>query len=341
MKIYLNAYLQKNLGDDLFVHILLNRYPDHQFYSITTDKSYRKMFPNLHVLDSKYLVKAIRKLSLKSLVAAHCDLNLTLGGSVYMEKPGDKNRNFSLGKQDHYILGVNFGPYQSQKYFDKIHTLLKDAKDVCFREQYSYDLFRDLPHARVESDIVFSLPLDGIEVREEKHVVFSVISCASKLSDTFDRQYKKTMADMVDYYGERGYKVTLMSFCAFEGDLAAAKDIAAMTKCPVDIYDYRGNIPEALQLMASAAVIVGSRFHANILGLRMGKPVIPVLYSDKTMHVLEDLGFEGLIIDIRALENFRLSDLEQVQPPTDVRHAVASAQNHFKKLDERLNCHEK
>ena len=148
MKVYLNAYLQKNLGDDLFVYILMNRYNNHEFYTMTIDKTYRHMFEHLHVLDSKYIVKVLKKLGLKSLVSSFCELNLTLGGSMFIENPGDMNRNYSLGKNDHYILGVNFGPYKTQKYFDNIKGLFSSAKDVCFREEYSYNLFNDLPQVR-------------------------------------------------------------------------------------------------------------------------------------------------------------------------------------------------
>ena len=39
MKIYLNAYIAQNLGDDLFLDILLKRYPNHEFYAITQIKN--------------------------------------------------------------------------------------------------------------------------------------------------------------------------------------------------------------------------------------------------------------------------------------------------------------
>ena len=36
MKIFVNAYLEQNLGDDLFFYILKNRYPQHTFYVLST-----------------------------------------------------------------------------------------------------------------------------------------------------------------------------------------------------------------------------------------------------------------------------------------------------------------
>lgn len=339
MKIYLNAYLQKNLGDDLFVYILLNRYKNHQFYAMSTEKAYRKMYDNLHVLDAKYLVKAIRKLSLKALVASPFDLALTLGGSMFIENPGDIRKNYSFGKKDHYILGVNFGPYRSQRYFDKIKALFAEAKDVCFRERHSYDYFSDLPQTRVESDIVFCLPFRA-EAGEEKHAVISVISCKSKLSEEYDARYLETMTALTDRLVAMGYRVTLMSFCDYEGDPGAIDRILCKVQNPqaVGRYDYQGNIEQALQVLGSSSVVVGSRFHANVLGLLMGKTVIPFIYSDKTKNVLEDLGFAGLTVDIRKLDDFDLASVneEALSYHLDVSQAKASAEKHFAKLDERL-----
>ena len=37
----------------------------------------------------------------------------------------------------------------------------------------------------------------------------------------------------------------------------------------------------------------------EVLGLAAGKSVFPILYSDKTKYVLEDLGFYGEYADLR------------------------------------------
>ena len=39
MQIYVNAYLEKNLGDDLFLKILVDRYKNHKFYAISNTYS--------------------------------------------------------------------------------------------------------------------------------------------------------------------------------------------------------------------------------------------------------------------------------------------------------------
>ena len=53
-----------------------------------------------------------------------------------------------------------------------------------------------------------------------------------------------------------------MSFCQYEGDEKIINEIMKNNKKKnVEKYFYRGNIDEALKIIANASVIVGSRFH--------------------------------------------------------------------------------
>ena len=43
-KIFIMAYLRNNLGDDLFVKELINRYPNEKFYIDVIDLKYGEVF---------------------------------------------------------------------------------------------------------------------------------------------------------------------------------------------------------------------------------------------------------------------------------------------------------
>lgn len=45
-KIFIMAYLRNNLGDDLFVKELINRYPSEKFYINVIDLKYGEVFIN-------------------------------------------------------------------------------------------------------------------------------------------------------------------------------------------------------------------------------------------------------------------------------------------------------
>ena len=91
--------------------------------------------------------------------------------------------------------------------------------------------------------------------------------------------------------------------------------------------------------MGDCQIVVGSRFHANILGLVLNKTIIPIAYSDKTINVLKDINFKGPILDIRDLEqfNFDFPTEEELNYKLDISEQRKNAELHFKELDKVLN----
>lgn len=340
MKVYVDTYLERNLGDDIFLDILIKRYPNHKFYAISRkEKEYNSS--NLKVFTNEYIYIGLKKLQLEKYLANLFQLVVTIGGSMYMES-NNSTRDFSLGKNKRYVLGVNFGPYQTQKYYNNIHNMLSNIEDVCFREKYSYNLFKDLPNARCASDIVFCMPTDNINITNRKRVIISVISCSYKLDDNYTKAYEEKMKELIKFFLDKNYEVCLMSFCEKEGDKEAIKSI--IEKCDesvkdkIQYYYYNGNIKEALNVIGDSQIVVGARFHANVIGLILGKTIIPVLYSDKTKNVLDDMNIKPKIIDIRNIEEFNVNSIndEDLNKHFDISFQKIDAQRHFEKLDKEL-----
>lgn len=75
-----------------------------------------------------------------------------------------------------------------------------------------------------------------------------------------------------------------------------------------------------------------------------GRPVLPVIYSDKTKNMLDDLGFTGVVFDLRRNEAW---DYEQSRKNLDSSPFILpegitkDSQEHFKKLDKFLKYREK
>ena len=340
LKIYVDAYLAKNLGDDLFVNILTNRYPQHKFYAISKgEKGYGTK--NLKVYNNKYLFKVLKKFQWEKYLANHYDSVVTIGGSMFMEKDNAK-RDFSLGKNKRYILGINFGPYKTQEYYNNIHNMLSKVEDVCFRDKYSYSLFKDLPNARQAADIVFSMDTSNIKNTNRKRAIISIISPKDKISEIYQEQYEQKMLELIDFLIKKDYEICLMSFCKAEHDEEEIERIYARIpekqKNSIEKYFYDGNIEEALNTMADSQLIVGGRFHANIIGLVLGKSILPVLYSDKTLHVLQDMQLDIPIIDIRNLDEFDIASInnEVLTRTYNIDKQKEDANMHFSKLDKVL-----
>ena len=116
------------------------------------------------------------------------------------------------------------------------------------------------------------------------------------------------------------------------------------TKEKIEKYYYRGNIKEALNVLNNSDIIVGTRFHATILGILLNKAVIPIIYSDKTKHTLEDLKFEGKTVDIRQLDKYNVKELlseENISYRLDIEKVRKEAETQFSKLDEVLKKEQK
>src|SRR5699024_615791 len=91
-KIFIYAYSKLNLGDDLFVKILCERYPDHLFYIVCRRENARAFsnIKNLKIIYSvPYLDSLMQKLSLRQFfinrIAKKCDLTVSIGGSIFIE----------------------------------------------------------------------------------------------------------------------------------------------------------------------------------------------------------------------------------------------------------------
>lgn len=361
-RIYLFAYDKQNLGDDLFIHTITKRYPGVQFY-IWSDRENRKTFqtlPNLKVVDKDgVLVHTLNWLRpsfvsrYRAWVEKRCQAVVYIGGSIFMEYENwaqilgwweyeAKNRPF-------YILGANFGPYKSEAYRNKLAEIFHDAKDVCFRDQYSYEKFRAIPTVRCAPDILFSYPMPNVPVAK-KQLFVSIIDCVSRGEgenslSAYGAPYITTLSDLLKHYLNDGFRLVLASFCKAEGDdRAIEKLLSAMSLGQDDprirVLFYDGtNAGEMTSSIAASEYVIATRFHATILALAAGRPVFPIVYSDKTIHVLEDLGFQGHFADLRSMEPITYAESRanlDVQQTEDIGNLAKAAQNHFIKLDDLL-----
>lgn len=347
MDIYLKAYINKNLGDDLFVNILLDRYKDMNFFIQSRADYLRKN--NLYFYKKNIFEKILgkilyyisfNKINYDYIISQRFDTSVIIGGSMFIE---GKDKYFSTLKKPLFILGSNFGSYKTNKFKNRYNKYFSNAEDVCFREEHSYELFKNLPNVRCASDIVFTLDTSNIKITNNKKVVISVIDCDKKIDSKYTEEYERKIIDLIKLFYTKGYEIILMSYCKCEGDEHAIEHVISKLddkkiKKYINKYFYDGNIEEALNVMGDCQVVVGTRFHANILGLVMNKTTIPIAYSDKTLNVLKEMNFKGKIFDIRDMNNFNVDSLtdKDLNYKLDVSYQKKDAQRQFEKLDEIL-----
>src|SRR5690625_4486418 len=127
-KVMVHAYTQFNLGDDLFIKILCNKYPETLFV-LSAPKQYKECFKNISNLqiipnDSlimrgfNYITKKLGfNFGLMQLVPKRYDATVLIGGSLFIQndnwrKELDQIKSFTTQRKHSIQLGDNFGPFE-------------------------------------------------------------------------------------------------------------------------------------------------------------------------------------------------------------------------------------
>lgn len=348
-KVYLGIYLNKNLGDDIFAKIISERYPNTKFYTFLRNNT-RYNFRNMKIYNgifyrgiNKILKKfSNNKISIPIKLAKKCEAAIVIGGSMFIEGKSGNKEELNFAKNS-FIIGSNFGPFKDANYPKSFESLFRECNCVSFRDEYSYSLFSNLgDNIQYAPDIVFGLDTSKISIKNSNKIVFSIIDCKSKIDKIYEKDYDQKIIEMTKYFLKKKYEIVYMSFCKNEGDEEAINRILSKInikeRMKIEKYFYRDNINEALNVLADSKIIVGSRFHANILGLVLNKTIIPIIYSDKTVNALNDINFEGRKIDIRNLQDFDVNKLneEDLKYTLDISKYSEESEKHFHKLDQIL-----
>lgn len=356
--VVLNAYTEKNLGDDLFVRYIINRYSNTNFYILNNSK-YKYVFDdlkNLKFLDLETNVflslgsKIYRSLipNFKCLIEKKASAVVYIGGSLFIEYENWREISnwwdYQASNHKFYILGSNFGPYNSEDFKKRYDEIFSKCRDVCVRDRYSYSLFNENNKVRYAPDILLSYKMPKVEL--EKQIFISVINCetkdegCNKLSK-YQIDYIALLLKIINHYLNLDYKIVLSSFCEKEGDNKAIELLVnKIGKAGnIEIVNYDGsNYNDILKSISASSYVIGSRFHSVILALAAKRPVLPIIYSNKTMNVLDDMNFMGNVIDIRNIDkdiSFEEIDYNRLVIQ-DMDYYIKKAEEHFLILDKNL-----
>lgn len=284
------------------------------------------------------------------------DLNVFITGSGF--RNGADEMHISPRKrleEEHYfnlhpyLLGCNFGPYVSDEYYFMYQELFQKAADVCFRDTYSLGLFPMVKTARSAADIVFCYPVDMIHAQErlvsQDYMLISVANLAKDKDEAADysSDYIEMLRKLVSMRNRKNLHTVLLGFCNEQGDdLVISQVLDGLYDSQLDhVYCY----PDiaglaAIRLIYDANFILATRYHAMILGLLFGKKVCPICYSEKMIHVVNDILPDAKYIALEELDSMDVSGLEDAQyiqlPDERIRELVESANTQFAKLDTAL-----
>ncbi|MDU4862751.1 MAG: polysaccharide pyruvyl transferase family protein [Terrisporobacter othiniensis] len=358
-KIFIDIYLAFNLGDDLFLEMISKKYPQSEITVNYVGKNYDEFISKYNNIKRRRYTstqKILQKLKIKNYLTNYEQISeeynalVFIGGSIFREEKYHKSlysdrmkmvESFNKKNKPVFVMGSNFGPYNTDEFFYNYKDFYKLCKDICFRDLYSYNLFKDLDNVRYAPDIVFQMDTKKYINNEKKNIIgYSIIDVRHKdgLSKYYEEYIESTIKS-INLVVFEGYDCLLMSFCEKEGDLKVINDIKSQLNeevlKKVRVYDYKGNLEEAITLISELKLFVAARFHANILGLLCNVGILPVIYSSKTTNMLKDINLDDILVDIDNLkELYNINLIEKaIENRVNLNKISIESKKQFIKLD--------
>ena len=276
MRILLDGYFDHNIGDDLMLTLAARELGEHRLY-LPSDK--------LQIDGVEYTTE-------KTGFDAY--LKVTGSGFYIYNLKGIYYRLREMHRETRAakwrgVIGCNITEMKDGFALKLIKTHLSTFGFITVRDTFSCDYIRETiagANVNVYPDIVFSLPDEMIpDAASANQLGISVHNAAdfAALAETAGR-----------FIAETGGRVLLLCFdSGAENDIAAAERVRELSqnKEHIEIVPYE-TISGMLEAMKRCKCILGARFHSVILSARMGIPFVPLMYSTKTAHVLDDLGYD-------------------------------------------------
>ena len=357
-KVFIHAYMAGNLGDDLMVKLLCNRYPKVKFF-VFADGSYLQRYrdiSNLSVISPPNKTATFRDGIIKKTwnrddMVRNSDAVVHIGGSVFVQHFDDwpnfyqTDARLARDSKRMFTIGANFGPYEDPEYYRQYEQLFHQYTGICFRDRYSKNLFPNHNNITWAPDVVFNYQPKQLPPTK-KQVLISAIDLKDRGGKYSICQYQKDydlfLQNIAVCFLKKGYSVKFVSFCKMQGDETAIqriiKGIPSKYKENLSTYFYNTNLEECCSLFYESEIVVGTRFHSIILGWLAGKKVLPIIYDFKTRNTLVDVPSPIALElqDLQTADPQQVSDqIEQMEPflPTQL---IQQAPEQFAALDQIL-----
>ena len=311
-KVFIMAYARKNLGDDLFIKMLLEKYSNIDFFIKISDYNFLSVldkYENLHVMKGNDTDEELSKMN-----PEEYDAYVYIGGSIFMEDGkvynlSPKFYDFVKSCKEKNIpfcyISSNYGPYQTKKYFELSRANFEACTDICFRDKYSYDLFKDIESVRYAPDFAFGYKMPKLP-KIPNSIGISLINLDIREDlNKYSKEYLEFLKNNIIQYIKTGNTVYLYSFCRHEGDESTIDHVLEAFKDNPLVKDirYDGDVDEFLSMYSKMEYMVCARFHAMILSCVARQKMLVMSYSKKIDNVVNDLELDLPILHFSDIKN--------------------------------------
>lgn len=318
MKIILFAFTQNNLGDDLFIRILTQKYSHITFYLPELKSRVNQTIASLdNVVIDETLYQIVESIKKESIINNHLHFktqfvlkhyqkylkqfqaSVYITGSAFMQSgPNKSYSNLLLIEKmvqmtpNFFLINANFGPYFDERYLKQTRQLIASMTDACVRDQYSYQMLQSV---RYGSDIVFSLSEKPTSTQNT--ILISVMNLG--------QIYEDFIQECINILNKH-YKIVLVSFCKNQQDTIVLERLAFLSN--VQTLSYHNNLDTILEAFKTCTGVIATRFHAVVLGLVFHKKVLSIAYNQKITQLLKDIQYPISALDPMQLNNISISD---------------------------------
>lgn len=251
------------------------------------------------------------------------DIVLSTGGHHLTTRFSPNNHNellFDLAtatliNQKLILWSQTFGPFNftSEKNEKAVINIFNKAKRIFIRDINSFEVLEKMQINKAsikktyESVIGLNTKIKEYKLPDSrKDIVGITIYNAEARTQNEYQQYCQTIAQIIDWLYEKGYKAKLFPH---EIKGAAVDD----RKCINDIIGFVSNslsvsmeqkdltTEEHLNEIMNCKIFIGHKTHSVIFALTVGTPLIAISYHPKTIDFLKEYELEGNIIKDDAL----------------------------------------
>ncbi|NLK96429.1 MAG: polysaccharide pyruvyl transferase family protein [Clostridiales bacterium] len=310
MNILIDAYLDRNFGDDIMVETLIDYLQNNNNCFLIASNE----FTYGHILKKFPKLKIVKSCNKEIIIKNKIECYIKIGGSMFKHntiKEGIfrilEERKFRVLKKNRVkicILNCNVGPFKSKIGVRATRRILKSADLVTCRDKESYEYITNLRkiNTYLLPDIVFSRT--DLKQNIEKDRVLGISAYTEYLPkiQNCNLSYATAMAGIANEYLEKieNGKVKIFIFDTnICNDFPTAYEIYNQVKYSdkVEIVPYMGSTDTFVSEFNKCSVMIGARFHSIVLAILCGIPVLPVIYSNKTQNFLDDMNYNGKTLD--------------------------------------------
>lgn len=277
-KILLGGYFGfNNIGDDAILLSEINFLRKENFKPIILTYKGRKIFNQESI--NRYNFLKIIKLRKKF-------NNFILGGGgIFQDSTSFRSLIYYLFliyvfkflRKRVILLNIGIGEIKRELSKILLHKSLKICDLIIFRDEYSYNYFKDLKNKFLSSDSSFYL---NFQKKERENLVLISLRDFKNFDLNKFKIFLNRLKEKVKF------KFEFVIFSKEEIELAKYLNLD---------YFYSKNPIDILKKISTSSFLIGTRYHSIIFSILTETPFIGLIYDIKIKNLIEELGLNNFI----------------------------------------------